>query len=67
MIDIALSAMMLSALALLAGAAYLWRVKRNNRQAALMAFLAVIFLINVAIWTIPDANDAALADGVATQ
>ena len=46
---------MLAALALSAGAVVLWR--RGERQRpALMALLVVVFVINVAIWTLPDAS-----------
>ncbi len=62
MIDIVLSIMVLCAIALLAGAAWLWRRKQNLKQAGLMALLAFIMLVNVAIWTIPTDAGTALAD-----
>ena len=50
--------MMLAALALGAGAVVLWR--RGERQRpALMALLVVVFLVNVGIWTLPDASGEA--------
>jgi hypothetical protein len=48
-----LSLLMLAALALAAGAFYLWRREGYRRQAVLMLVLAAIALINVAIWTLP--------------
>lgn len=59
MFDIVLSVMVLSAAALLAGAFYLWRKKNNTKQASLMAILALIFLMNVAIWAIPVEEEGA--------
>ncbi len=52
MLDIVLSIVMLAALALIAGAVFLWR-RGDRKRAGLMGFLAVIMLVNVAIWTIP--------------
>lgn len=48
-----LSLLMLAALALLAGAAYLWRRKGERRRPLLMLVLAAVMLVNVAIWTLP--------------
>jgi hypothetical protein len=48
-----LSLLMLSAFALLAGAAYLWRKRGERRRPLLMLVLAAIMLGNVAIWTVP--------------
>ena len=53
MIDIVLSIVMLTALALLAGAAVLWRRTGEVKQPALMVVLAVIAVLNVLIWTVP--------------
>ncbi|MCL6249570.1 hypothetical protein M3P36_00710 [Altererythrobacter sp. KTW20L] len=50
---------MLAALALLAGAFYLWRKQKATKQALLMALLAFIMLANVVIWTIPVPEPAA--------
>ena len=52
MLDLVLSLVMVTALALLAGAWVLWR-RGARRQPALMMTLAVVMLVNVAIWTIP--------------
>lgn len=53
MIDLVSSITMLAALALLAGAFYLWRYRKVGKQAALMAALAAVMLGNVVIWSIP--------------
>jgi len=59
MTDIVLSIMMLAALALLAGAFVLWRRTGQVKQPALMVLLAVIAVLNVAIWTVPsDSGEA---------
>ena len=52
MADLALSVTMLAALALLAGAAVLWR-RQDRRKALLMAVAALVALANVAIWSLP--------------
>ena len=58
MLATALSLMMLGALALAIGAAFLWR--RGERQRpALMALLVLVLLVNVGIWTLPDASGEA--------
>jgi drug/metabolite transporter superfamily protein YnfA len=54
-----LSIVMLAALALLAGAFWLWRRQGAIKQVWLMLLLACVMLINVAIWTIPDASGTA--------
>lgn len=60
--DIALSLMVLTVLALIAGAVFLLRRGGMRKQAVLMLVLAVVITLNVAIWTVPDANgDAPLA------
>jgi drug/metabolite transporter superfamily protein YnfA len=56
MTDIVLSIVMLTALALLAGAFVLWRKTGQVKQPALMVVLAVIAVLNVLIWTIPTAG-----------
>jgi drug/metabolite transporter superfamily protein YnfA len=57
--DMILSIVMLAALALLAGAFWLWRRQGAINQVWLMVLLAVVMLVNVAIWTIPDASGTA--------
>lgn len=54
MLATTLSLTILAALALLAGAAYLWRKPGYRKQALLMIVLAVIAAVNVGIWTLPD-------------
>lgn len=52
MLDTTLSLLMLSGIALVAGAVFLWR--RGERQRPLlMLVLAAIMAVNVAIWTLP--------------
>lgn len=53
MTDAVLSIVMLAALALLAGAFFLWRRTGEVKNPALMVLLAVIAVINVLIWTVP--------------
>ena len=48
-----LSLMVLTIVALLAGAVYLWRQGRNRRRALLMLLLAAVIAANVALWTLP--------------
>ena len=60
MTDAALSLGMLTALALFAGAAFLWR--RGERQRpSLMAVLAAVMITNVVIWSLPTTDGATLA------
>lgn len=66
MFDLILSITVLSALALLAGAFWLWRKTGTSKQAVLMAVLAVVMLVNVLIWTLPPpASEMAGADAEA--
>ena len=57
--DIALSLLMLGALVLLGGAVYLWRSRGERQRPMLMLLLALIMLVNVGIWTLPDASGEA--------
>ena len=57
--EIVLSILVLAAFALLAGAVWLWRKGGARQQALLMAILAVIALVNVAIWTVPQPDGTA--------
>ena len=59
MLDTVLSITVLAAMLLLVGAFFMWRRTGNTKQALLMVLLAVIALINVAIWTLPDAGGEA--------
>ncbi len=60
-----LSVVMLAALALIAGAAFLWVKLRARKQAGLMLLLAVVMLINIAIWTLPDQSGGVPIDKAA--
>ncbi len=59
MTDIVLSIVMLTALALLAGAVVLWRRTGQVKQPALMVLLAGIAVLNVLIWTVPSSDGTA--------
>jgi hypothetical protein len=48
--------MVLAAIALVLGSAYLWRREGMRKQAVLMLIMAVVMAANVAIWAWPDAN-----------
>lgn len=54
-----LSILVLAAFALLAGAAWLWRKGGAQKQAGLMVVLALVALLNVAIWTVPQSDGTA--------
>ena len=60
-----LSIMMLTALALVAGAIYLRRHGGTRMQVALMLVLAVVIVANVALWASLPAPHAAVQDQVA--
>jgi len=51
-----------AALALLAGAGFLWFKKNERKQAGLMALLALIMIANIAIWIVPTASGEAPVD-----
>ena len=53
-----LSILMLAAVALVAGAVYLWRRGASRLQVALMLVMALVMAINVAIWTLPGGDNA---------
>ena len=52
--DWILSLAVLAAMALLAGAIFLWRRPGERRRAILMAVAALVVLMNVAIWSLPE-------------
>jgi hypothetical protein len=59
MLDAALSLMMLTGVALLGGAVFLWQ--RGERQRPLlMVLLAAVMGVNIAIWTLPDGSGKTL-------
>ena len=62
--NIVLSITVLAAIALLIGAFALWRRGGHTKQALLMVVLAIISMINVAIWTLPDAEGQAPLDRI---
>ena len=64
MLNTVLSILMLAAIALALGAAWIWRRPGMRRQAALMLVLAAVALVNVAIWTVPAADGEAPLDKV---
>lgn len=74
MFDLVISIILLSAIALAAGAFVLWR-KGITKQALLMAVLSFVMFANVAIWLVPmsdgetpiEAADAAAAGDEAGQ
>lgn len=55
MMDVVLSIVVLAAIALLIGAWFLFR-RKERRQAWLMVVLALVMLVNVAIWSVPSAD-----------
>ncbi len=59
MTDVVLSLVMLTALALVAGAYLMWRRTGEAKQPALMLVLAVIAVVNVLIWTVPTKDGSA--------
>jgi hypothetical protein len=60
-VNTVLSILVLAAFVLVLGAYALWRRGGSIKQALLMVLLAVIALVNVAIWTLPDASGEAPA------
>ncbi|MBV1916656.1 MAG: hypothetical protein KUG65_01130 [Sphingomonadaceae bacterium] len=64
MAAIALSLMVLTAIALTGGAFYLWLQRHARKQALLMALLAAVIAGNVAIWAVPDSRGGSLLSGV---
>lgn len=63
MLDVVLSLVVLAAVALLAGAFFAYR-RGHAKQAGLMVLLALVALVNVAIWTVPMADGSAPLDRV---
>lgn len=59
--DLPLSLLMLSAIALTIGAIALWRRGGSRRQVVLMLVAAAVMAANVAIWVLPDSNGNAPA------
>lgn len=64
--DIALSLLVLSSIVLIAGAYVLFR-RGKQRQAWLMLGLALVMVLNVAIWTVPMQSGESLKTAVPTN
>lgn len=64
MLDIALSLAVLAAIVLIGGAFLMWRRTGKIKQPLLMVLVAVIALMNVGIWTIPDKSGEAPLDKI---
>ncbi len=62
MLNVVLSLLMLAAFALLAGAYFLWRRSGDTKRPLLMVVLAIIAVVNIAIWTVPDSSGEAPVD-----
>jgi hypothetical protein len=65
--DIVLAIVMLAAFALVGGAIYFWRRTGAVKQPVLMVVLALVMVINVLIWTLPDASGVAPVDQVEAE
>jgi hypothetical protein len=63
--DLVLSVVVLAAIALVAGAIWLWRRGGATKQVWLMLLLAVVMIVNVLIWTLPDSGGTAPLDRAA--
>lgn len=57
--DAILSVVVLTAIALIAGAIWQWRRSGARKQVWLMLVLAVVMIANVLIWTLPDSSGTA--------
>jgi hypothetical protein len=64
MLDAALSLMVIAVAALIGGAYFQFR-RGNRKQAGLMLVLAVVFGVNVAIWSVPNEQGASLVNQAA--
>ena len=64
MLDTVLSIVVLAAIALFFGAFFLWKRTGNTKNALLMVILAMVALVNVAIWTVPAADGETPLDKV---
>lgn len=62
MASIALSLMVLAALALVLGALWLARRGGARKQVVLMLVLAAVLAVNVGLWTLPTSGGESLAD-----
>ena len=62
-----LSLMMLTMLALLAGALFLWRRRGPRKQIVLMLVLAAVIAVNVALLAVPGADGDTPVDRLSAQ
>jgi uncharacterized membrane protein YqjE len=65
--DIALSLMTLTIVALVLGAIALFRRGGSRKQAGLMLVLAGVLIANVAIWTLPNSEGESLVKAADTK
>jgi len=63
--DTILSVLVLTAIALVGGAFFLWRRGDARKQAVLMLVLAVVMIVNVLIWALPQSSGTAPMDRAA--
>jgi ABC-type transport system involved in cytochrome c biogenesis permease subunit len=63
-LNLVLSILVLAAIALILGAFLLWRHGGQLNRIVLMLVLAAVMIVNVAIWTLPDASGEAPLDKV---
>ena len=63
--DTILSVVVLVAIALVGGAIFLWRRDGLKKQVWLMLVLAVVMIVNVLIWTLPNKDGTAPIDRAA--
>ena len=63
--DLVLSLLVLAAVALIGGALWQWRRVGPGKQVWLMLVLAVVMIINVLIWTVPNKDGTAPIDRAA--
>ena len=61
MLATVLSLLMLAMLVLVSGAVFLWQ-RGERKRPTLMVLLALVALVNVAIWTLPDKQGNAPLD-----
>ena len=60
--DLILSILVLAALAMIAGAIFLWRRDGMKKQVWLMLLSAAVMIANVLIWTLPNKDGTAPID-----
>ena len=60
MAAMALSLLVLTTLALVSGAVFLWRRGGSRKQVTLMLVLAAVLAFNIAMWTLPGKSGESL-------